>query len=189
MIHEPIQRRGALEGLPPFPAGPRVKLVGAGPLTRFVFRGDPEAARQMSRAFGPELSDKPMTANESAGRAALWLGPDEWLLIARDGEETGILNVVDTMVTATKALVDVSNRNTGLILAGPKAAEVLAAGCPLDLDAAVFTPGTCSRTLYGKAEIVLWRQAVDRFHVECWRSFAPYVHGLMAEAAREYLAG
>jgi sarcosine oxidase subunit gamma len=182
-------RRGALDGLPPFPKSSRATLVGAGPLTRFLIRGSATAAHQLSRAFGPVLSTEPLRANESGGRAALWLGPDEWLLIARDGEAPAILSVIGTMVTETISLVDVGHRNTGLILSGPRATDVLAAGCPLDLHASAFPVGMCSRTLYGKAEIVLWRQAADRFHIECWRSFAPYVYGLMAEAAREFQAG
>jgi sarcosine oxidase subunit gamma len=43
----------------------------------------------------------------------------------------------------------------------------------------------CTRTLFEKSEMVLWRTAPDSFHIEVWRSFAPYVTGLLAEVARE----
>jgi sarcosine oxidase, subunit gamma len=43
----------------------------------------------------------------------------------------------------------------------------------------------CTRTVLAKAEIVLWRRAHDSFHLEVWRSFAGYVSGVLAEAARE----
>jgi sarcosine oxidase, subunit gamma len=46
--------------------------------------------------------------------------------------------------------------------------------------------GMATRTLLGKAEIVLWRQAVDRFQIDVWRSFAPYVREFLSEAAREF---
>jgi sarcosine oxidase subunit gamma len=61
---------------------------------------------------------------------------------------------------------------------------VLLFGCPLDLDTAAFPVDTAARTLFGKAEIVLWRTGDDTFHVEIWRSFAPYVVGLLTEFAR-----
>ena len=83
------------------------------------------------------------------------------------------------------SLVDVSHRQVGLVIAGPHAATVLAAGCPLDLDRSAFPLGMCTRTVLAKAEIVLWRIADDGFHLEVWRSFAAYVSGLIAEAARE----
>jgi sarcosine oxidase subunit gamma len=43
----------------------------------------------------------------------------------------------------------------------------------------------CTRTVFAKAEIVLWRYADDSFRLEVWRSFAAYVSGVIAEAARE----
>lgn len=185
MTPEP-KRAGAFEGLASFPSSPRAKLAPTGPLTRLLFRGGPEAAAAMSAAFGPVLSETAMRANEAGGRAALWLGPDEWLLIARDGEFEAITTSLGSRDLGPHSLVDVGHRNTGLILSGPKVAEVLNAGCPLDLDPSVFTTGSCTRTLLGKAEIVLWRQAADRFHIECWRSFGPYVHEFLSEAAREF---
>jgi sarcosine oxidase subunit gamma len=43
----------------------------------------------------------------------------------------------------------------------------------------------CTRTVVAKAEIVLWRTSEEIFHVEVWRSFAPYVTDFLAEVARE----
>jgi sarcosine oxidase subunit gamma len=40
-----------------------------------------------------------------------------------------------------------------------------------------FPIGMCTRTLFGKAEIVLWRTGEAQFHIEVWRSFAGYVWG------------
>jgi sarcosine oxidase subunit gamma len=43
----------------------------------------------------------------------------------------------------------------------------------------------CARTLLCKAEIVLWRTAPSTFRLEVWRSFMPYVAGVLREAARD----
>jgi sarcosine oxidase, subunit gamma len=53
----------------------------------------------------------------------------------------------------------------------------------LDLDLAVFPVNACARTLFGKAEIVLWRCGDHQFRIEVWRSFAQYVADMLAEAA------
>ena len=82
------------------------------------------------------------------------------------------------------SLVDVSHRQIGLIASGPATARVLNAGCPLDLDPRAFPVGFATRTLFDKIEIVLWRRAETTFHVEVWRSFAPYLAASFAEAAR-----
>jgi sarcosine oxidase subunit gamma len=44
----------------------------------------------------------------------------------------------------------------------------------------------CTRTVFAKADIVLWRTGEQTFHVEVWRSFAGYVTGLLVEIASEY---
>jgi sarcosine oxidase, subunit gamma len=80
----------------------------------------------------------------------------------------------------------VSHRNAGFLVSGPHAAGVLNAGCALPLDLAAFPVGKCTRTLFGKAEIVLWRREETAFRIEVWRSFAAYVADLVAEAAREH---
>jgi sarcosine oxidase subunit gamma len=119
-------------------------------------------------------------------RAALWLGPDERLLI---GEAASALDTASRLEQALRdqphSLVDVSHRQVALAIAGPNAATVLAAGCPLDLDPGAFPVGMCTRTVLAKSEIVLWRIADDSFRLEVWRSFAAYVSGVIAEAARE----
>jgi sarcosine oxidase, subunit gamma len=80
---------------------------------------------------------------------------------------------------------DISHRNTAVIVKGRGAEVAINGGCPQDLSLAVFPVGACSRTVLGKAEVVLLRTAEDTFRVECWRSFAPYVSGLLNEAAED----
>ena len=70
------------------------------------------------------------------------------------------------------------------MVSGPEAETLLAAGCPLDLEAGAFPVNMCTRTMLAKAEIVLWRTGAQAFRVEVWRSFAPYVAAFLAEAAR-----
>ncbi len=172
-------------GLAPLDHGSRFTAAPLVPATRFVFRGREAAIEAATAAFGLALPRTACRAAETADRAALWLGPDEWLLLAPDGEGEAIAAAFRE-IAAPHSLVDVSHRNTGLDLSGSEVAAVLNAGCPLDLHLAAFPVGMCTRTLFAKAEIVLWRRAVDRFRLECWRSFAPYVHGVIADAALEY---
>ncbi len=116
--------------------------------------------------------------------AALWLGPDEQLLLANDG-----VDLAATLAPALRglphSLVDVSHRQTAIEVSGAQASVLLNTGCPLDLHLSSFPIGMCTRTVLAKAEIVLWRTHEQAFHVEVWRSFAAYVTGFLAEAARE----
>jgi len=172
----------------------RRPLAGTAALTalpsaaRFVLRGRPAAERAAGEAFGVALPQTACRAAEAGqGRAALWLGPDEWLLLAPlDAGPALAASLEQAMQGLPHALVDVSHRQAGIAVSGPDAAALLNAGCPLDLDPGTFPVGMCTRTLLGKAEIVLWRPAPDRFRVEVFRSFAAYVWSFLEEAGREF---
>jgi len=179
-------RRPPHDGLALFADQRIVKLEGIDPVTRFAVRGDAEAAARIGGAFGVALPSEPWRSTVYGQLAALWLGPDEWLLLAEDADpQTVSAAVAWAMGDHPYSWVDVSHRNAGLLLSGPHSADVLNAGCPLPLDHAAFPVGKCTRTLFGKAEVVLWRTGETAFRIEVWRSFAAYVAGLIAEAARE----
>ncbi len=103
------------------------------------------------------------------------LGPDEWLLRAPAG--TSISQGEGLPVSIT----DISERAVCLTLVGPRAAEVLKSGCPLDLDR--YAPGRATRTIYETVEIILLRKDQELFEVEVWRSFAPWLKAALEAAA------
>jgi sarcosine oxidase subunit gamma len=82
------------------------------------------------------------------------------------------------------ALVDVSHHQIAFQLHGPDAADILNAGCPLDLHPDAFPVGMCTRTVLAKSGIILWRVAPETFRLGIVRSFAPYVRAFLEEAAR-----
>jgi sarcosine oxidase subunit gamma len=171
-----VERRSVLEGLV-LPAGEGiVSVTEAAPAARFMYRGDPGL---IGDAFGIALPTTPMRALVSGTRAALWLGPDEWLLLAAASEAT---TVPAALAGKAPALVDVGHRQVGLVVSGPRAAALLNAGCPLDLDETEFPVGMCTRTILAKTEIVLWRTESAAFRIEIARSFAPYAVAFLAEA-------
>ena len=139
------------------------------------------------QAFGLALPTALNTAATDGTRTAFKLGPDEWLLLAPENTEAEVYAAIEAAVQEPHSLVDVSHRNIGILVSGSLAADVLNAGVMLDLDPKAFPVGTATRTLYAKAEIVLWRKGANDFHVEVWRSFTDYLHGQLEQAAREYV--
>jgi len=174
-------------GLPLLPRVEGFAVVAmADAASRFIFRGTADAAEAMGAAFGVALPVESCRANRQGLRAALWLGPDEWLLLAEPQEQHGIASAIaGRLAGIPHSLVEVSDRSQGLQLDGPGSEDVLCSGCPLDLDIAAFPVDACTRTLFGKAEIVLWRTAPQAFHLDVARSLVPYVVGLLAAAVRD----
>jgi len=179
-----LKPRSPLEGLAR-PWGSRFALAEAPPAARFILRGGEAVRLACGMVFGAEPPSQLGPAGEGDKRAALWLGPDEWLLIADSADAAGVAEVLESVLEGTvHSLVDVSHRQIGLIAGGPAAARVINAGCPLDLGLNAFPAGFATPTVFDKVEIVLWRRAQATFHVEVSRSFAPHLAASLAEAAR-----
>jgi sarcosine oxidase subunit gamma len=159
-----------------------VSIKVAAPAYRLSLRAKADAVTELSQALDISLPQVPKTSTTSALRAALWLGPDEWLVI--DQGESNLMDACAT-VSAPHSATDVSHRNTAITVSGDGAEATLNAGCPQDLSLAAFPVGACTRTVFGKAEVVLLRVTDDTFRMECWRSFADYVFGLLDEGARD----
>ena len=69
----------------PLAAHQRVAIAPLPPALRLSVRGGAEAARRIGAAFGVALSTEPLRAVQAGEQASLWLGPDEWLLLAPEG--------------------------------------------------------------------------------------------------------
>lgn len=156
------------------------------PASRFTLRGGPQVWVTALGSLGLPPSDSRCRAVRNVARAALWLGPDERLLIgpADAAEEMhGLLQ--RALAGMPHSLVDISHALTAFELSGARAATVLNTGCPLDLELAFFPVDMCTRTVFAKSQIVLWRTGPETFRVATARSFAPYVTTILALAARE----
>jgi sarcosine oxidase subunit gamma len=184
---ETAQRRAALDVAPIARRGVAIQTLPS--QARFSLRLPMRAAAGASEIAGFHLG---MTINRYEASGERWsarLGPNEWLIGGPVAEGETIASEVEAALTgAIHALAEVSHRNTAIEVSGSEAAAILNAGCPLDLSDQAFPAGSATRTLLGKAEIVLIRpDAAPVFRVECWRSFAPYVHGFLSEAALDCL--
>ncbi|HEX3576065.1 MAG TPA: sarcosine oxidase subunit alpha family protein [Rhodopila sp.] len=182
---EPLLPHGIQPAPMARPSG-SVQLAALAPTTRLSVRAGAAAATGIGLGLGVLLPTVPCRSVISRDRAALWLGPDEWLILAPD-------TASDLAAQATKAagdhpasIVDVSHRSQTLEITGPNAAWCLNAFCALDLDIQAFPVGMCTRTVFGKTEIVLWRIAPEVFHVDVARSFVPYVWASLEAARLEF---
>jgi sarcosine oxidase subunit gamma len=156
-------------------------------LGKLVLRGDPAVASAAGTALGWPLPERINEASAGDDGRAVKLGPDEYLLTV---DPSRMAALVDKLAAALAgrhhALVDISARLVAIELDGPAARDTLAAACPLDLHPSVFGPDQGSRTVFGKAEVVLDCLGEARLRLLTNRSFAVYVRRLLAEAGREF---
>ena len=115
------------------------------------------ARRGREQALAERLGLDPVAGRASATSVgtALWLAPGAWLIVA-DGLEDGALyrNLREQLQDGA-AVIDQSHGRAVLRLAGPRARDVLAKGCPLDLHPRVFRPGMCAQTVIEQVGVLL----------------------------------
>lgn len=164
------------------------RLQPAATQARYQLRIRESDQTQTPQVVGFRLDIDINTFAIDGDRVSTRLGPDEWLLHGPEDEADSLgVGVVAALGDTPHALVDIGHRHAGLHLEGSKAADMLNAGCPLDLAAKAFPTGSATRTLLGKAEIILWRRSdAPIYAIECGRSVAPYVWDFLVEAGREY---
>jgi sarcosine oxidase, subunit gamma len=172
------------------PQGDAVVIRLLAPRARFSLRIDLALLARAKTVAGFTLGMPINRSTAAAGRVAMRLGPDEWLLSGPESEAARIAGDVEAALAPLHhALVDVSHRHVALSVSGPRAVDVINSGCALDLAPPAFPADAATRTLVGKAEIVLSKWGdVPTFEIECARSFAVYVRDFLHDAARQYRA-
>jgi len=168
------------------PIGLRTMVNLRGPAGEAGFAQDVQAALDLAL---PEAANR---FTQTGERRVIWLGPDEWLIMAPDGEASAIEERLREARPgdAWLAVTDVSDNMTGFRLAGRDARATLAKGCPLDLHPRAFAPGQCAQTLLARTRMLLL-QTGTRPDYEIWvrTSFARYVGEWLEDALGELRNG
>lgn len=108
------------------------------------------------------------------GRDVLWLGLDEWLVVAEPAVAPSIARELeDALSDHHHSVLDVSaNRMVFELVDG---LEALSSGCGLDLHPSHWRPGMCAQTLFGQAQVILHQRDERTTRVFVRPSFERYV--------------
>lgn len=147
--------------------------------TQIVLRGDAADAAfpaAVKNATGLDLPLLPNTVNAAGERRIAWLGPFEWQLTAPGADEAALVAALEAALAGQHAaVVNVSDAQTVILVAGADAVETLCRDCPLDFHPRAFPVGSCAQSVVGKAGALIVREAEDRFALCVRRSFAEYL--------------
>jgi sarcosine oxidase subunit gamma len=147
-------------------------------------RGDD--LRRRFAAFALDSEPAPLRcAAGDAGLRLLWTGPDRYLAVcARRRDEDPIASLAQALDGTDATLVDVSHARTVLRIEGVACRELLAKGCPLDLDA--MGPGDCAPTLVAHFNVLLHCDGEHAFELYVGRSLAMSFLAWLLHAGDEF---
>jgi sarcosine oxidase, subunit gamma len=159
--------------------------------TAWNLQGDatrPDFVLEARRLFDLVLPIEPNTTARSDTLTALWLGPRSWLLAAGGASMlTDFAAKRDALNQLGGALFDVSASRVAWALAGPRATDVLAKGCPLDFHRRAFSAGACAQSVCGHVDVLVEkRDETPTFTLMVARSFARDVDRALGAVAAQY---
>jgi sarcosine oxidase subunit gamma len=141
----------------------------------------------IERVLGCSLPRTPNTFRVAAvADRVLWLGPDEWLILAPEGREPALVQALRQAAgDGFAAVVELGSGQTVIELTGARAREVIAKGCPLDLHPRAFGPGRCAQSRLARTLVTLAQlDDAPTFELIVRRSFADYLWQWLLDASR-----
>lgn len=167
-------------------ASTAAQVALAAPRARLSLRARGDLA-PLNAALGLTLPTRIGDRADVDARQVICLGPDEWMIHAPESHAATIASAcAAAYATLPHSLVDVSAREVTLVIDGPRAAELLALGCPRDMDS--IPVGAGRRTAFDGVTVLLWRDGDNAFRMDVWNSFSGHVFDLLKTGCAELAA-
>jgi len=113
---------------------------------------------------------------------AFWVGPGRWWVVPSEMQRSFARDIPTDLAT----VVGLPGAQRVLYLRGPHCRDILAKGCGIDFDPAVFPPGRCVVTRLARTTALLHARSDDGFDIYVPRSLADWLLHWIEDAALEF---
>ena len=113
----------------------------------------------------------------------LWTGADQWWVVDRE-REMSAAEARELCSADDATALDLGHARTVVRAGGPMVRDLLAKGCPLDVDG--LEAGYCAPTRLGPFSVVLHCRAESSFDLYVFRSFGLAMWEWLADEAAEF---
>ncbi len=169
-----------------FPAG----LCEVSVPTQINLRGnpdDPEFLAATEKVLGIPVPIEPCRVSSGGAVRVLWLGPDEWLVIAEQETANLLAAFSDKLSGQHAAFTDVGANRIVLEISGPHVRDVLMKSCEMDFHPRAFGLGKVAQTTLAKSPTIIEQIENDKFHLYVRNSFARYCAEWLIDSYSEFV--
>lgn len=170
----------------------RVTVTERAFTTQIGLRGDAGNAafvKAVKTATGMAPPTEPCSVVARGDMSILWLGPDEWLVVAPDDPDGALAAKLDKALARLSAVaVDLTGNRTVIELSGLHARAVLEKSCHHDLHPRNFPVGRVVGTLMTHTQVFLEKTSAtpDTFRLYVRSSFARHMAEWLMDAMAEF---
>ncbi len=143
------------------------------------------AVAAIEQAAGVKPSRTACSAIQSDKTAAIWVGPDRWLIVEKEHRDLEVV-IRNAVSEEMAAITDQSHSRCVIRLSGTEARNVLRKGTTLDLDPAYFKSGEARTTSLFHMNCLIHCLSEDSFDLYVARSFGQSFFEVITHAAAEY---
>jgi sarcosine oxidase subunit gamma len=162
------------------------EIAGRGMIDLRGLSSDRKFMAAAKEVLGFDLPKGPRTSATWGDLRALWLSPDQWLILCLGSRMSELLDNLRKALDGIHSLaVDVSDMRAVIRLEGEGVREVLMKGCSLDLTGPDYAPGTVRRMRFAEIAALLHIVEENIIDVYVFRSYADYAWEFICATAKD----
>ena len=130
------------------------------------------------------------TSTVSDKLTAIWLSPDEWMivsndLISKDTNKYELYEILFNSISKTNlgAVVDITDQFVQLEIKGNNIYEIFSAGCPFNFNEFKEKKGSTTQTILNNIDVILHNKDKNIVNLFVRRSFAEHLYSWIKDCA------
>jgi sarcosine oxidase subunit gamma len=161
------------------------------PVMKLIIRGK---TKNFITTIGKNLNiilpTEASTSTSGEALTALWLSPDEWMLLSNKvvSEDTNIYEVEDNLINnITKAnlgaVTDVSDQFVMINIKGSKVFDLFATGSPFNFNEFKNKKGSVIQTILSHIDVIIHLTEINEVNLLVRRSFSEHLYSWINDSA------
>ena len=168
-----------------------LKISPISPIAKINLRGNKrEFLADVGKSLGLILPNEPNTSSSSEKLTAMWLSPDEWLIVSNNLVEKqndiyDLENLLKDTISKVKlgSVVNVTDHFILINLEGNNVYDLLASACPFNFDKFMKNKGSVVQTIFAHIDIIVHHNDVNNLNLFVRRSFSEHLFSWMKDSA------
>jgi len=161
------------------------------PIMKLIIRGKTkDFITTIGKNLNMILPIEANTSTSSESLTALWLSPDEWMLVSNEAvsENTNIYEVEDKLVSSISkvnlgAVTDVSDQFVMINIKGSKVFDLLTTGSPFNFNKFKNKKGSVVQTILSHIDVIIYLTEINSVNLLVRRSFSEHLLSWLNDSA------
>ena len=168
-----------------------LKMAEIKPVMKLIIRGKTkDFITSIGKNLNMILPTKPNTSTVGENLTALWLSPDEWMLVSNKmiNKDTNTYNIEDKLINNISkfdlgAVTDVSDQFVMINIKGDKIYDLFTTGSPFNFNEFKNKKGSVIQTILSHIDVIIHLTEINEVNLLVRRSFSQHLYSWLNDSA------